>query len=44
MDNESGEGAPVGRRIALGLSDYLDDFAARQDALTWKLFARKSPL
>lgn len=32
------------RRIALGLTDYLEDFARRHDAETWKQFAEDHPL
>ena len=36
-------GAGAGMRIALGIEDYLDDFALRHSALTWKQLAKDHP-
>jgi hypothetical protein len=44
MDNEVGESAPVGRKIALGLSDYIFQFAARWNAEIWVEFASEDLL
>jgi len=39
LDNEQEGGRIVGRKIALGLTDYLDRFAARHGAEVWRQFA-----
>jgi hypothetical protein len=43
MDNESGAMKAPGRKIALGLSDYLDRFATRRGAEVWWQFAAARP-
>ena len=32
------------RKIALGIDTYLDEFAAANSAISWKVFARRDPL
>jgi hypothetical protein len=44
MDNEIDEGQNVGRRIALGLSERLRQFAMRRRAEPWWEFASEDPL
>ena len=44
LDNDQGEDAPVGRRLALGLSKFLVGFAERRNAQIWTEFARATPL
>jgi hypothetical protein len=44
LDTEGEEFPIVGRRIALGFEDYLDQFATRQDAEPWIEFAKDDPL
>jgi hypothetical protein len=44
VDNQGEVRVAGGRRIALGLADYLEAFASRVSAETWQEFAATDPL
>jgi hypothetical protein len=43
---EGGSGGTISpnRKIALGIDDYLDDFACSNSAMSWRQFARADPM